>query len=590
MPPKKDSDGRGEVIIYDDNGTWLRFIDPVETVVAYSLEEAAPSLERVEHRVERDGLHAAGFVSYEASPAFDDALDAHVPSGFPLVWFGLYRGSRAFPPVVNGDAIPVGTCWKPDMSRTAYDSAFDRIKSYMENGHTYQVNFTFRLRSPLKGRPLDFFASATSEIPYPYSSYVDTGDYALCSFSPELFFRLGGNSITCKPMKGTAPRGTTTDEDRKSAMNLANSEKDRAENIMIVDMIRNDLGRIAVTGSVFVQSLWEVEKYPAVWQMTSTVNAETTATIIDIFRALFPCASVTGAPKPRTMRIIRELEPHPRHVYTGSIGYILPHRHARFNVAIRTVLVDKARKRAEYGTGGGIVWDSRKDCEYGECLVKARVVTMPQPRFSLIETILWDAKDGYFLLDRHIRRLEKSAEYFGRPVDTDAVRSVLEAKKNNYTEKNRRVRVTVSLAGEVDFEDFPFSPEAVPGPVRLRIAEEPVDSSSLYLYHKTTFREVYDNARGSIPDCDDVILFNERGEITETTIANIVVEIDNALFTPPVGSGLLAGTYRAELLEKGIIRERVILRSELNKCGSIFLINSVRKKMPAILMEYDTGE
>jgi len=582
---KKVSPGRGEVIIYDDDkGIWLRFIEPEEIIVAYSPGDVIPSLERIERSVDRNGLHAAGFVSYEASPAFDDALDVHDPSGFPLVWFGLFSEIRTCTLPENRKSAPPLMQWKPTLSRLEYDTAFKRIKEYIEKGHTYQVNYTFRLQSPFKGSPRDLFLAAVSTTSYPYSSYVNTGDYALCSFSPELFFKLDGNRITSRPMKGTAPRGTTTAADRTSASNLAHSEKERAENVMIVDMIRNDLGRIATVGTVRVQSLWDIEKYPTVWQMTSTVTSETTASVSDIFRALFPCASVTGAPKPRTMQIIKELEPHPRHVYTGSIGYFSPHRRAVFNVAIRTIVVDIERRHAEFGTGGGIVWDSRNDDEYSECLVKARVVTSSRPRFSLLETILWNDDGGYFLLNRHLHRLGNSAEYFGIPVNMEKVKSLLELKANGYSGGCRKVRVLVSRDGEITCEDSPITPDTESKPMRVRIAKEPVASSSPYLYHKTTFRDVYENARKNVPDCDDVLLYNERGEITETTIANIVVEIDGRLYTPPVESGLLAGTYRAELLEQGVIEERVIRLDELENCTLICLVNSVRKRMPAILV------
>jgi para-aminobenzoate synthetase/4-amino-4-deoxychorismate lyase len=362
------------------------------------------------------------------------------------------------------------------------------------------------------------------------------------------------------------------------------SEKNRAENVMIVDMVRNDMGRVADKGSVRVPNLFDIEKYPTLYQMTSTVTSATSASFAEIMKALFPCASITGAPKIRTMEIIRELEPDPRGIYTGCIGLLSPGRHAEFNVAIRTVWLDKTRKSAEYGVGGGIVWDSDAGNEYEECRVKTAVLTADTPDFDLIETMLWEPGSGYFLLDLHLERLRQSAEYFGFPVDLPSVRArvMLEADAHRNAAgaaTPARVRLLLSEAGEVnlDWDPLPGTPRS--GPRRVTLAGSAIDRKDRFLYHKTTRRQTYDEAKQDHPHCDDVLLWNSAGEVTESTIANIVVETGGKRITPPVECGLLPGVFRQWLLDHGEIEEGIIKVEDLRKAGRIFLVNSVRKWM-----------
>jgi para-aminobenzoate synthetase/4-amino-4-deoxychorismate lyase len=352
---------------------------------------------------------------------------------------------------------------------------------------------------------------------------------------------------------------------------------------MIVDMIRNDMGRVADIGSVQVPSLFDVERYPTLWQMTSTVAATTDASLTDIMIALFPCASITGAPKPRTMRIIRQLETTPRRIYTGCIGFVTPDRKAQFNVAIRTVLIDKETGQAEYGVGGGIVWDSRTGDEYIECQVKARVLTANHADFSLLETMLWTPDEGYLLLPYHLRRLRDSAAYFGIPVEMEKIEEKLCDGSASYAREPHRVRLLVAQDGRISCRAIPLSRSPSPHPVRLRLATTPVDSADPFLYHKTTHRRVYDAARAACPDCDDVLLWNERGEVTEACIANVVVQLDGELLTPPVQCGLLPGTFRAYLLDRGKVREEIITVETLEQCTRMYVVNSVRKWREALL-------
>ncbi|MBP1702467.1 MAG: hypothetical protein H6Q38_1574 [Chloroflexi bacterium] len=534
-----------------------------------------PILQEIEARVESENLYAVGYLSYEAAPAFDPALVVRPADPvFPLLWFGLYAPPQE-QPLPPADQLPKLE-WAPTVTRAQYNKAIRAIKSYIARGHTYQVNYTYRQHARFQGEAFGLFTALAQAQPAAYAAYLDMGEYAICSVSPELFFTLQGEHLTCRPMKGTARRGLTLTQDHEAAQALQASQKDRAENVMIVDMVRNDLGKIARTGSVCVPQLFTTERYPTLWQMTSTVMAESQASFSQIIQALFPCASITGAPKPRTMQIIAELENTPRRVYTGSVGYLAPGRQACFNVAIRTVLVDRRLGVAEYGTGGGVVWDSTARGEYDESLLKAKLLGKQPPVFSLLETLLWQPVEGYFLLERHIQRLRNSAEYFDYPLDSERIRQALDHYANNLPATPQRVRLLVDRSGKQTLERTPLDPGSVTQPVRLGIAATPVDPADPFLYHKTTHRVRYNEALAARPGCDDVILWNTRGEITETTIGNLVLRLDGELLTPPVECGLLAGVMRADLLDRGVVQERAIQLEELAHCEEIYVINSVR--------------
>ena len=385
-------------------------------------------------------------------------------------------------------------------------------------------------------------------------------------------------------MKGTVARGRTLAEDTANRAWLSTSSKDQAENLMIVDMIRNDVGRIADTGSVRVPHLFQLERYPTLHQMTSTVTARTDATLAATMQALFPCASITGAPKVRTTHIIAGLESSPRKIYTGAIGILRPDGSARFSVAIRTVLVDRRSGEAEYGVGSGIVWDSESRLEYRECMVKSRILSTEPPDFSLLESLLWEPDNGYFLLERHVQRLKDSARYFEISCDLKEVERHLQACVEDLPGTPHKIRLLVNKKGRVRCQSEPLDP--IPDdPVSLGLATHPIDSSNLFLFHKTTHRVVYEEAAGGHPDCHDVVLWNERREVTEGSLGNIAVEMDGRLWTPPVESGLLAGTYRQHLIDQGRLQERVIRVEDLPRCSRIFWMNSVRGRRQATLAE-----
>jgi para-aminobenzoate synthetase/4-amino-4-deoxychorismate lyase len=574
-----------QAIIHDaSTKQWLRFQEPRQIIEASCLEEVAPRLRLAEEMVNEHGLYAAGFISYEAAPAFDTALQVRPLDSFPLLWFGLYpRPDVLQLPPASQEPAYTGLDWTPSISRVMYDQAIAQVKEHIARGETYQVNYTLRLRTPFSGDAWLFFLELVQAQQADYTAYIDTDRFTLCSASPELFFNLDGRRLVSRPMKGTATRGLTLAEDEAQAQWLHHSEKNRAENVMIVDMIRNDMSRIATVGSVHVPSLFDVERYPTIWQMTSTVAATTDASLSEIITALFPCASITGAPKPRTMQIIAALETTPRRVYTGSIGFIAPDRRAQFNIAIRTVLIDKATGQAEYGVGGGIVWDSVISEEYTECQTKARVLTERRPEFSLLETMLWMPEKGYFLLDYHLQRLQDSAVYFNFSVDIGRVQKGLGELATSLLNDQHKVRLLVTRNGDISWQATPLAGTSTSQPVRLKLAPTPIDSANPFLYHKTTHRQVYQAAHAACPDCDDVFLWNERGEITETCIANVVVQLDGELVTPPVKCGLLAGTFRAWLLDQKEIQEGIITAEDLRRSERIYLINSVRKWREAFL-------
>ncbi len=557
---------------------WRRFSGLVRTITARTLDDVVPALAEADAAA-ASGHWVAGFVSYDAAPACDRALVARSGSAEPLVHFGVFRrADTATPPA--GTASDAAT-WTPTLDRSSYDAAIARIKAHIADGDTYQTNFTFPLTMPAPRDAAALFASLVRAQPAPYAAFVDTGDIAVCSVSPELFFTLDAGVITSRPMKGTAPRGRFAEEDAAHASQLAQSEKNRAENVMIVDMIRNDIGRIADLGTVTAASLFDVERYPTVWQMTSMVTGRTRASVTDIFRALFPCASITGAPKARTTAIIAALEPAPRGLYTGAIGFLAPNGRAQFNVAIRTVVIDRASGLARYGVGSGVTWDSDARDEYDECLAKARVLGNATRDFDLLETLRWTPREGLVLLDAHLERLRSSSEYFGRPFDDGIARAALERALTPPPDNAQRVRLLVAPDGTARATTAALTP--LPTPVRLAVATTPVSSQDVFLFHKTTRRQVYDDARAAHPDVDDVLLWNERGELTETTIANVIIELDGRRYTPPVTSGLLNGTLRAALVASGDVAERVLMREDLARAAKITLINSVRGEYDATI-------
>ena len=563
------------------NLEWLSFRRPTKVLVGTATSEVLPILHEVASATRR-GLYAAGFLGYESAPAFDPAMRVRPAGDLPLVWFGLFESPEIVPPPVGGPGgSPTGWSWETSQTKESYRDAIEAIHRAIRRGDTYQINYTHRLRCRFEGDPRSLFASLVEGQRSRCCAFVDIGRWVLCSASPELFFRLDGESLVSRPMKGTSPRGRTSEEDERAAAHLQASPKNRAENVMIVDMVRHDMGRIALPGSVQVSSLWQLEKYPSLFQLTSTVQAQTRAELPEILTALFPCASITGAPKIRAMELIADLETQPRGIYTGAIGYVAPGRRARFNVAIRTVQIDRQAAVAEFGTGGGIVAESDADEEWEEALTKSLVLSRPAPTFQLLETLRWAPGEGYFLLERHLQRLFRSAVYFDFPIDQDRLMDRLKRTAGGLPRETHKVRLLVDSKGIIEIEALPLATEGRTW--NLAIAARPVDRRDRFLFHKTTHRTVYDSRRKDYPDHDDVVLWNQEGEVTESTIANLVLRLDGRMITPSLESGLLPGTFREELLAEGTIQDAIVRLRDLSRAEEIFLINSVRGWIPATL-------
>ncbi len=563
---------------------WIQFRRPREWREAHVLSDIPRLLEDVE-RWAREGDWAVGALAYEAAPAFDPAFRTHPPaSGVPLAMFGRYAGPEDWEtsPAEDPEALAFAPGeWSPGVDRRAYDGAMEEIRARISRGEIYQANLTFPLRARAVSGGWPLFCAMEAAHRAVFAAYVRTGAGEMCSLSPELFFELCGDAIRSVPMKGTRRRGRWMEEDAALADELEKSAKDRAENVMITDMVRNDLGRICEPGSIVVPRLCETERHAWVWQMISTVAGRTRAGFQDILGALFPAASITGAPKVRAMRTIAEMESGPRGFYTGAIGWWAPGRRARFSVAIRSAWVSASGDRATYGVGGGIVWDSRSDDEYAEACAKGPRSGRAIP-FELLETMRWNPAGGYEQWPRHAARLAESARYFGFEMDLSVVETELARAASSFPESPRRVRLLVNARGIARVEDGPMP--ALDHPRRLALSRESVDSKDLFLYHKTTRREVYERHRAAHPLADDVLLWNERGEVTETCMANVVVEMEGERWTPPRSCGLLAGTARAHLLESGYCRERVISVEEAIRAGRWWTVNAVRGLVSARLM------
>ncbi len=556
-----------------DGGRWLAFAAPRRVVTADSPAWVPAALAELRAAVDA-GAWAAGWIDYEAAPAFDRALAVHPSGPIPVLWFGIFDAPAAVAPPVAPAVTPAPLDWQPCLDEAAYRERIERIRELIAAGDAYQVNYTYPLtaKPPADLRP--HWQALAAGRHGAYAAWIDAGRRVVASLSPELFFKQQGDEVETRPMKGTAARGRWGGEDREIARRLRADPKERAENIMIVDLLRNDLGRVARPGSVEVTALCRIERYLTVLQMVSGVRAQTPAHPLQTLAALFPCGSVTGAPKIRAMQIISDLERGTRGVYTGAIGWLAPGRRACFSVAIRTLDLDRVRGTLRYGVGGGITWDSDAGRELAESRGKAALLGVPAERFGLFETLLWTPADGYALLGRHLARLNASARYFGFCRRAGAARAALEAAAARWTAP-MRVRLLLNGEGGVAIDSEPLR-LPLGRPLRVGLAKERVDPADRRLFHKTTDRTIYERARASRPDVEDVLLVNTRGELTESTIANVVIEREGRRFTPARGCGLLAGTARAEWLAAGRLEEAVIPAARLIPGERVWLLNSVR--------------
>lgn len=570
-------------------GTGVRFRAPHRVLVATAPAEVGPVLAEVD-RATRQGCWAFGYLAYEAAAGLDPGLASHHPlsEGAPLVWFGLSDEPDRLPAVApDSGQVPRYTVgpWQRDWTPERYRRDVARIRDHIAAGDTYQCNYTVRLRSTVHGDLPRLYTDLALNQRARYAAYLDLGTHAVVSASPELFFEWAGDRLVTRPMKGTAARGRTVAEDRARLQGLVTSSKERAENVMIVDLLRNDVSRVADTGTVGVPALCTPERYETVWQLTSDVTGTVPAdtALLDVFRALFPSGSVTGAPKRRTMEIIRGLEGAPRGVYCGAIGMVGPPSarfRARFSVAIRTIVVDRASGSAVYGAGGGITWASDADAELAEVHAKTAVLAAPHRDFDLLETLAHISGVGPRHLERHLDRLESSAEYFGFPFD----RLRAEAEISQATEQAGHARLRLLLGRSGAFRvELSGPPRPSARAVTLAVDDEPIDSTQRWMYHKTTRREHYDDRARRHPEADDVVLVNESGQVTETTIANLAARLDGSWWTPPVEAGLLPGVERGRLLDVGALRERDLTPEDLSRADALAVVSSLRGWRPAVL-------
>ena len=572
----------------------LSFRAAEQEIVAWTLDEVPAAIEAAQVAAQR-GRWAFGYVAYEAGAGLDPTLPAvEAEPGLPLVWFGLADAPVAVSAAAPGDFHTQE--WAIEWSPEEYGERVEAVRAAIAAGETYQCNLTTRMRSRVRGDLFAYYRALAGNQRGGFNAYLDLGRWVVLSASPECFVEWDGHVLTSVPMKGTARRAPTPARDEAARAALASSPKDRAENVMIVDLIRNDMAKLAVPGSVEVSELFACEKYPTVWQLTSTVRARTRPEVglVDVFAAMFPCGSVTGAPKVRTMQILAGLESSPRGVYCGAVGYVAPpaepggRPRARFNVAIRTVVVDRAADTATYGVGGGVTWGSTPQGEYAEVLAKSAVLAAahaPAAAIDLLETFAVRAGRAVNLAE-HLDRMQASAVYFDVPFDRRGVLTRVDEAADRLGEAVIRLRLRPD--GELLIEPRDPGP-ALDGPVELAIDDVPVDPASPYLAHKTSRREVYEAARARHPGSDDVVLVNTAGRVTETTVANLLVRLRDSWFTPAVDDGCLPGVGRRLELETGRVTERSLTVADLRAADEIHVVSSARGRRPARLRSSEDG-
>lgn len=573
------------VLIEDRGGAGqaLFFADPVETVETTEPAEIAGAFARIEAGLAR-GLHAAGFLSYELGYAFEPRLAGLLPAQrrLPLLWFGLFEAPRRIEPVAL-DRDFAARCPPPledlafRLDETGHAAAMQHVLDYLHAGDAYQVNLTFPIRFRYRGDPLALYGALRASQPVAHGGIIATGEANILSVSPELFIETAGARAVTRPMKGTAARGADAAADEAAKAELRADPKQRAENLMIVDLLRNDLSRISEQGSVKVPQLFSVETYPGFHTLTSTVTSTLRPglSLMEKMQALFPCGSVTGAPKLRAMEIIREIEAVLREIYTGSIGMIAPNGDLSFNVAIRTATL-LPDGEGVYGVGGGIVVDSRPAAEYAECRLKARVLTDLAEDYGLIETLRWSG--GYVRLALHLERLAASAAALGFRFDREQALAQLSGTEMSFPAvEERRVRCELCRGGTLRITTA-LMPPAADGALRIAIASQQVDAGDPFLRHKTTRRAIYERAftEASSQGCDDALLLNRQGFVTETSRSNVFVERDGILLTPPLEHGLLPGVLRREFIESGAAREAPLRLDDLRQAERWFVGNSLR--------------
>jgi para-aminobenzoate synthetase / 4-amino-4-deoxychorismate lyase len=576
------------------------FQDPKRVITTNRLDEIPDTFAKIEEAL-AEGLHVAGYLAYECGYHFETFATARTLAGQPLAWFGAYRtpyifdhGTGCFASAEflhdcssepQSEIAEIADNVALDISESDYLAKILKIKDFLAQGETYQVNFTDNIMLRKSVSPLGAYLGLSRQQSVAYSAFMNLGDHHVLSFSPELFFRTENSRIVTRPMKGTMSRGRDAKEDQEMALRLRNDAKNCSEHVMIVDLLRNDLGRICTPGSVSVEAPFSIERYETLHQMTSTVSGTLQPQIgyYDIFRSIFPCGSITGAPKIRSMQIISELEQGPRGIYTGAIGFISPQRSSTFNVAIRTLVV--RGDAVTMGVGGGIVADSDPQEEYRECLLKASFLTRTRRPFRLIETLLWQR--DYPLIALHLDRLQSSAAYFNFAFDREAIAAQLCDLAKSFDANTRyRVRLLLDATGSISLAGEAFFDGSLS--CQITVASERTSSVDPFFRHKTTNREMYDRLHKAARAAgfDEVIFMNDRDEVTEGAVSNIFIERSGRWLTPALACGVLPGVFRRHILKtRPAAEERVLTIADLQSADAIYLCNALRglRKVTALV-------
>ena len=561
----------------------------IEEREVFSTEDLLASFEWIEEQ-KQQGFSVFTYFTYEASKAFDGGHAVH-ESEEPLAYFAVVDDLKTISRkelLSNKKILDSYLEIQPEIDELRYTTDLKKVHDYIHAGDVYQINYSFRNTVKVEGSAIDLFKRLESEHPVPYSCYFDCGKRQLISMSPELFLSSNGREVITEPMKGTCSRALTLLADKSVQKDLHNDLKTRAENVMIVDLMRNDIGRICEVGSVRVEDLFEVTAYPSLHQMTSKIvgRLQEDLGLLDIFEATYPPGSITGAPKIRAMEVIKELESSPRGVYTGVAGLIQPARFV-FNVCIRTMMIENGV--GTLGLGSGVVADSAYDLEWDECLLKGKYLNFKQDFDELFETILWKRTEGFVYLDEHIERLQNSAEYFGISLDEDKLDGFLIQWSRELTETSAdlwRCRLALSKfgdlsKGEVELKEIGWSDE----PIRVKISDKVVNSSSVYQYHKTNHRRLYNEEfkLALAEGFDEVLFFNDEGYLAEGAISNVFVKLDGNWLTPKLSCGLLPGVWREQMIFELAAKEAMISREDLLSAEEILIGNSVRMGAKASL-------
>ena len=555
------------------------FTQPIKELKTRDLAEVADLLAQVESYQEQ-GYYVVGYVSYEAAPAFEEKLAVHKAPLLAeyLLYFTVHDSVETSPIPLTYDEVALSSDWQEVTSSEDYEKAIAQIHYHLRQGDTYQVNYTVQLKQDLSADPFAIYNRTVVEQEAGYNAYVEHDEMAVISMSPELFFEQNDRELTTRPMKGTTQRGVTDHEDLEQASWLEQDPKNRSENMMIVDLLRNDMNRISEVGSEHVERLCQVEQYSTVWQMTSTIKSwlRPDVDLVTIFRSLFPCGSITGAPKIATMEIIKELEPQPRGVYCGTIGLLLPNGRRIFNVAIRTIQLNQGK--AIYGVGGGITWDSTWESEYREVHQKAAVLYRKQARFQLITTGKISKKNLLFE-EQHIERLRKAGRYFAFSFDVEDLKQKIEEECQACDiNQDYRLRISLSKSGEIAVDCQALEPLS-PTFCQAKLCLQEANLQQAFTYFKTTHRPHLNLGK------HEKIYHNTRGELLETSIGNLVLKIDGKLYTPPIRLGILPGIYRQHLLETGQLEEKVLTFADIDQAEAIYGCNAVRGLYELILQE-----